>query len=37
VFYRVDANAWAHVVQRQIATMTALVQIIRDGMTLVGQ
>jgi hypothetical protein len=37
VFYRVDDDAWARVGQRQIASMKALGQIIRDGMALVGQ
>jgi DNA-binding transcriptional ArsR family regulator len=36
VFYRVDDDAWARVVHRQIAVMTALGEILRDGMTLVG-
>ncbi|MEI5525673.1 transcriptional regulator [Streptomyces brasiliscabiei] len=36
VYYRVDDDAWEKVVQRQIASLASLGQIMRDGMTLAG-
>jgi DNA-binding MarR family transcriptional regulator len=36
VFYRVDDDAWEKVVQRQIASLAALGDILRDGMPLAG-
>lgn len=35
VYYRVDDAAWARVVQRQVASLTSLGGILRDGMNLV--
>lgn len=36
VFYRVDDNAWEKVVQRQIASLTSLGEILQDGTRLAG-
>jgi hypothetical protein len=36
VYYRVDDDAWARVVQRQIASLTSLGEILRDGLGLAG-
>lgn len=36
VFYRVDDDGWARVVQRQVASLTSLGAILRDGLDLVG-
>jgi hypothetical protein len=36
VYYRVDDDAWARVVQRQVASLTSLGAILRDGIGLVG-
>lgn len=36
VFFRVDDDAWAKVVQRQIASLAALGKILRDGTRLAG-
>jgi DNA-binding MarR family transcriptional regulator len=37
VYYRVDDEAWETVVQRQIASLTAFGDIMRDGLGLVGR
>ncbi len=37
VYYRVDEEAWAKVVQRQIASLASFGTIMRDGMGLVGE
>lgn len=36
VYYRVDDDAWEKVVQRQVASLTALGQIVRQGVELAG-
>lgn len=36
VYYRVDEDAWEQVVQRQVASLTSLGQIMREGLELVG-
>jgi hypothetical protein len=36
VYYRVDEDAWARVVQRQIASLTSLGEILGDGLDLVA-
>jgi hypothetical protein len=37
VYYRVDDDAWATVVRRQIASLAAFGDIMRDGRTLTGR
>jgi DNA-binding MarR family transcriptional regulator len=37
VYYRVDDDAWETVVRRQIESLTALGDILRDGLTLTGR
>lgn len=37
MYYRVDDDAWEKVVQRQVASLTALGRIVRDGMALAGK
>lgn len=36
VYYRVDEDAWEKVVQRQVASLTSLGEIMHDGVALVG-
>jgi hypothetical protein len=36
VYYRVDEDAWEKVVQRQVASLTSLGEIMHDGVVLVG-
>ncbi|WP_433555546.1 GbsR/MarR family transcriptional regulator [Pseudonocardia xinjiangensis] len=36
-YYRVDDDAWARVVQRQVASFTSLGGILRDGIGIVGE